>query len=330
MIRRREFISLLGGAAASSLWPLPARTQQPAAPVVGFINSGAANTVEAARLTAFRKGLNESGYVEGRNVAVEYHWLGGHYERLPALLAELVQRRVSVIATPASTVAALAAKAATSTIPIVFGVGEDPVKLGLVTSLARPGGNATGVNFLSREVNAKRLGLMHELLPTARRFAVLANPANPSSADEAELQEAARVLGLDILIFKAGSADEIDAAFAALARERSDALFVAGDGFFTSRAVQFSTLAARDRIPASYASRELVEAGLLMSYGVDFIDAFRQVGNYVGRILKGEKPADMPVEQPTKFAFVINMRTAKALGLEVPNSLQLLADEVIE
>jgi len=261
---------------------------------------------------------------------VEYHWLSGHYERLPALLAELVQRRVSVIATPASTVAALAAKAATSTIPIVFGVGEDPVKLGLVTSLARPGGNATGVNFLSREVNAKRLGLMHELLPTARRFAVLANPANPSSADEAELQEAARVLGLDILIFKAGSADEIDAAFAALARERSDALFVAGDGFFTSRAVQFSTLAARDRIPASYASRELVEAGLLMSYGVDFIDAFRQVGNYVGRILKGERPADMPVEQPTKFAFVINMRTAKALGLEVPNSLQLLADEVIE
>jgi len=329
-VKRRDFITLLGGAAASSLWPLAARTQQPAAPVVGFINSGAANTVEAARLTAFRKGLNESGYVEGQNVAVEYHWLSGHYERLPALLAELVQRRISVIATPASTVAALAAKAVTTTIPIVFGVADNPVALGLVASLARPGGNATGVNFLSREVNAKRLGLMHELLPTARRFAVLANPANPSTANEAELQEAARVLGLDILIFKAGSADEIDAAFAALARERSDALFVAGDGFFTSRAVQFSTLAARDRIPASYASRELVEAGLLMSYGVDFIDAFRQVGNYVGRILKGERPADMPVEQPTKFAFVINMRTAKALGLEVPNSLQLLADEVIE
>jgi putative tryptophan/tyrosine transport system substrate-binding protein len=325
-MRRREFITLLGGAAA---WPLSTRAQQPELPVVAYIDGGTANA-EATRLAAFRKGLGDIGYTEGRNVAVEHHWLDGHYERLPALLADLVRRRVAVIATPASIAAALAAKAATATIPIVFGVGDNPVTLGLVASLARPGGNATGINFLSSEVGAKRLGLMHELLPTARRFAVLINPGNPSSAKEEELQDAARVLGLELLILRAGSPDEIDAAFAALVRGQSHALFIAGDGFFTSRAAQFATLAVRDRIPASYASREMVDAGLLMSYGVNFIDAFRQVGNYVGRVLKGEKPADLPVEQPAKFEFVINVRTAKALGLEVPNSLQLLADEVIE
>jgi putative tryptophan/tyrosine transport system substrate-binding protein len=261
---------------------------------------------------------------------VEYHWLDGQYERLPAVPADLARHRVSVIATPGSTAASLAAKATTAAIPIVFALADNPVALGLVASLARPGGNATGINFLSREVNAKRLGLMYELLPTARRFGVLVNPGNPSSINQAELQEAARVLALELVILNASSPDEIDAAFVALARERSDALFVAGDSFFGSRAVQFATLAVRDRMPASYASRELVEAGLLMSYGVNFPDVFRQVGTYVGRILRGEKPTDLPVQQSTKFEFVINMRTAKALGLTVSNSTQLLADEVIE
>jgi putative ABC transport system substrate-binding protein len=322
---RRDFITLLGGAAAA--WPLAARAQQSAMPVVGFINSG---TVNAVRLAAFRKGLNELGYAEGQNVTVEYHWLEGHHERLPALLADLVRRRVAVIATPASAPAALAAKAATTTIPIVFGVPDNPVALGLVASLARPSGNATGINFLSREVNAKRLSLMHELLPNAGRFAVLVNPGNPASVDAKELEDAARSLGLQILIFNASSPDEIDAAFAALTRERSDALFVAGDGLFTSRAVQFAMLAARDRLPASYSAREMAEAGLLMSYGVDFANSFRQVGTYVGRILKGEKPTELPVQQSTRFEFVINMRTAKALGLTIPDKLLALADEVIE
>jgi putative ABC transport system substrate-binding protein len=329
MIRRREFLALLGGPAAA--WPLAARAQQPQVPLVGFVNGGALNA-QLARLAAFRKGLGETGYIEGRNVTVEYTWLDGHYERLPAVLADLVRRRAAVIATPGSTPASLAAKAATTTIPLVFGVGEDPATLGLVGSLARPGGNATGVNFFSSEVDAKRLGMMHELLPNARRIAAVVNPANATSAEQAEkgVREAARALGLEILIFKAASPDEIDAAFAALARERADAVFVAGDGFFTSHAAQFATLAARDRMPASYASRDMVEAGLLMSYGVDLAETFRLSGNYVGRILKGEKPADLPVQQSTKFEFVLNMRTAKALGLAVSNSIQLVADEVIE
>jgi len=295
------------------------------------VNGGSQN-VQLARLAAFRKGLGETGYIEGRNVTVEYTWLDGHYERLPALVADLVRRRVAVIATPGSTPASLAAKAAAPAIPLVFGVGEDPVTLGLVTSLARPGGNATGVNFFSSEIDAKRLGMMHELLPNARRIAAVVNPGNTISAEQAEkeLREAARTIGLEILVFKAGSPDEIDAAFAALARERCDALFVAGDGFFTSHAVQFATLTARERMPASYASRDMVEAGLLMSYGVNLAEAFRLSGNYVGRILKGEKPADLPVQQSTKFEFVLNMRTAKALGLNVSSAIQLVADEVIE
>jgi putative tryptophan/tyrosine transport system substrate-binding protein len=320
---------LLGGAAAT--WPLTARAQQPALPVVAFINPGTPDS-EAARLAAFRKGLAETGFVEGQNVTVEYHWLDGHYERLPALLADLARRRVAVIAAPASTPTALAAKAATTTIPLVFGVGEDPVGLGLVASLARPGGNATGLNLFSEEINTKRLGLMHELLPTATRFAALVNPANVSSAKAAStgLEEAAKAFGLDVVILNASVPDEIDAAFAAIARERCNALFIAGDGFFTSRATQFATLTARDRLPASYSNIEMVEAGVMMSYGVNFADAFRQSGTYVGRILKGEKPAEMPVEQPAKFELVINMRTAKALGLTVPYSMQLLADKVIE
>jgi putative ABC transport system substrate-binding protein len=328
-MRRREFITLLGGGAAA--WPLAAGAQQPAMPIVGFISGGIEHT-SAARLAAFRNGLSEVGFVEGQNVTVEYHWLDGHYEHLVALLADLVRRRVAVIATPATTAAAVAAKTATMIIPIVFGVGEDPVALGLVGNLARPGGNATGINFFSSEINAKRLSLMYELLPTAKRFAVLVNPTNPSSAEGAtkDVQKAAHAFGLETPILNASSPDEIDLAFSALARVSPDALFVAGDAFFTSRAVQFATLAARDRMPASYASREMVDAGLLMSYGVDLAYTFRQVGNYVGRILKGEKPGDLPVQQSTKFEFVINVRTAKALGLTISRDFLLVADEVIE
>jgi ABC-type uncharacterized transport system substrate-binding protein len=248
------------------------------------------------------------------------------------LLADLVRRRAAVIATPASTPAALAAKVATTTIPIVFGVGEDPVALGLVASLARPGGNATGINSFDFEVNAKRLGLMHELLPKAMRFAVLVNPATAASAEAASkaLKEAARTLGLEMLFFNASNPAEIDAAFATFARERADALFIAADNFFTSRAAQFVTLTARDRIPASYGGRELVKAGLLMGYGTSIVDMFRRVGIYTGRILKGTRPADLPVMQSTKFDLVINLKAAKALGLTVPDKLLAVADEVIE
>jgi putative ABC transport system substrate-binding protein len=327
-MKRREFITLLGGTAA---WPFAARAQQPSMPIIGFVHGGAAHAFPG-RIAAFRAGLSEAGYVEGQNVLIEYHWLEGHFERLPAVLADLIRRRVAVIATPGSTPASIAAKSATSTIPIVFGVSEDPVALGIVASLARPGGNATGINFFVSEIDTKRFGLMHELLPKATRFAVLINPADAtaSAATSKALMEAARTLGLDVVFFNARTPDEIDAAFAVFARERSDALFIAPEGFFASRAVQFATLAARDRLPASFATREMVEAGLLMSYGVNFADTFRQVGNYVGRILKGEKPGDLPVVQPTKFEFVINMRTAKTLGLDVPPMLLARADEVIE
>ena len=327
-MKRRVFIILAGSAAA---WPHVARAQQPAIPVVGFIHGGAADAF-TNRIATFRAGLNEAGYVEGQNVVVEYHWLEGHFERLPMVLADLIQRRVAVIATPGSTPASIAAKAATATIPIVFGVGENPVALGIVASLAHPGGNATGINFFVNEIDAKRLGLMHELLPTAKHFAVLVNPADATSATVTSkaLKEAASTLGLDMVLFNASTPAEIDAAFAAIARERSDALFIASEGFFASRASQFATLAVRDRIPASFATSEMVEAGLLMSYGVNLADTFRQVGNYVGRILKGEKPADLPVQQSTTFQFTINMRTAKTLGLEVPPMLLSRADEVIE
>ena len=278
-------------------------------PVVGFVSGGSADA-SAGLVAAFRKGLSETGYVEGQNVTVEYHWLEGQYDRLPALMADLVRRRVAVIATPGTTPAAIAAKAATATIPIVFGVAEDPVKLGLVASLARPGGNATGINFFIQEVVAKRLALLHELVPKAVRVAVLLNPANATSAETTlrGVQEAARIIGLQIHVLNASTSREIDAAFATLARERPDALFVAGDAFFTSRRVQFATLAARDRIPAAYGQRDYVEAGGLMSYGTDIADSFRQVGVYTGNILKGAKPADLPVVQSTKFEFVIKRR----------------------
>ena len=300
-------------------------------PVVGFINPGTADA-STGRIAAFRKGLSEAGYAEGQNVTVEYHWLEGHYDRLPAVVTDLAQRRVAVIATPGSTEAALAAKTATTTIPIVFGVPEDPVVLGIVASLARPGGNATGVNFFANEIDAKRFGLMHELLPKATRFAVLVNPANarPTEYTSKAIKDAARALGLDALLFNASTRAEIDAAFAAFGRERADALFIAGDAFFYSRSVQLATLAVRDRLPASYVSREMVEAGLLMSYGTIIADVFRQVGIYTGSILKGAKPADLPVLQSTKFEFVINLQTARSLNLDIPPTLLARADEVIE
>jgi putative ABC transport system substrate-binding protein len=327
-MKRREFIALLGGAATS--WPLAARGQQGALPVVAFIRDGSADTA-TRYLAAFRKGLNETGYVEDRNVTVEYHWLEGKYDRLPALLADLIRRQVAVIATPGQ-VPSIAAKAAVATIPIVFGVGEDPVQLGLVASLARPGGNTTGVNFFVSEVAAKRLRLLHDLIPNAVRIAVLFNPASPTVENTTlrEVQEAAPALGLQLQILKASTIGEIDAAFATLARERPDALFVAGDAFFLDRRVQFATLTARERIPATYSVREPVAAGGLMSYGPDFVEAFRQIGVYTGKILKGEKPADLPVLQSTKFEFVINLQTARALGIEVPSGLLSIADEVIE
>jgi putative tryptophan/tyrosine transport system substrate-binding protein len=331
-MRRREFIALLGGAAAvtSVSWPRAARAQPPALPVIGFIRDGSVDA-SARFATAFRKGLSESGMIEGQNVTVEYHWLEGQYDRLPALVADLVRRQVAVIATP-SNVPALAAKAATATIPIVFGVGQDPVQLGLVASLARPGGNATGINFFNGEVTAKRLRLLHDLVPKAVRVAVLLNPANTSTTQftSQEVQAAAPTIGLQIQIPNATTIGEIDAVFASFAHERPDALFVAGDAFFTGRAVQFATLTARDRIPAAYAVRELAAAGGLMSYGTDLADACYQVGVYAGQILKGAKPADLPVVQSTKFEFVINLQTARALGIEVPSGLLLIADEVIE
>jgi putative tryptophan/tyrosine transport system substrate-binding protein len=327
-LKRREFITLLGSAAA---WPLAARAQQPGMPVVGVVSGRSSNT-DAPYVAAFRKSLNESGYVEGQNVTVEYHWLEGQYDHLPALMADLVRRQVAVIVTTGSMPAVLAAKAATTTIPIVFGVSQDPVQLGLVGSLARPGGNATGINFFASEVATKRLWLLHDLLPRAARVAVLVNPANAAIAESTlrEVQEAAPGIGLQIQILNATTIGEIDGAFASLARDRPDALFVAPDGFFTSRAVQFATLTARDRIPAAYAARNFVAAGGLMSYGTDLVDVFLQVGVYTGQILKGAKPADLPVVQSTKFEFVINLQTARALGIEVPPGILATADEVIE
>jgi putative ABC transport system substrate-binding protein len=265
-------------------------------------------------------------------VTVEYHWLNGQYDRLASLMADLVHRRVAVIATPGATLPALAAKAATATVPIVFGVAEDPVGLGLVASFARPGGNATGINIFLNELVAKRLGLLHELVPKAVRVAVLVNPANAPSAEATlrDLPEAARAIGLQTQVLNASTSREIEAAFATLVRERADALFVAPDAFFISRRVQFVTLAARYGIPTAHNAREEVEAGGLMSYGTDNLDMWRQVGVYTAQILKGAKPADLPVLQSTKFEFVINLQTARALGIEVPNSIQLLADELIE
>jgi putative ABC transport system substrate-binding protein len=283
-------------------------------PIVGFVSS-LSPEASVRRVAAFRKGLNETGYVEGRNVMVEYYWLAGQPDRRPSLIADLVRRRVAVIATP-NTGGALAAKAATTTIPIVFGVGEDPVKLGLIASLARPGGNATGIHFVATEVVAKRLELLHQLVPKAVRVAVLVNPAIASITQTTlrDIPEAARPLGLQIQVLNASTPDEIEAAFATLVRDRAHALFVAPTAFFASRRVQLTTLAARHGIPAAYSNREYAEAGGLMSYGTDILDGWRQVGVYAGQILKGAAPADLPVAQPTKYEFVINMKAAKSLG----------------
>jgi putative ABC transport system substrate-binding protein len=326
-MNRRETIMLLGGAAA---WPLAASAQQPAMPVVGFVSSRSLDG-SARHAAAFTKGLSEPGYVEGQNVVVEYHWLSGQNDRLPALMADLVRRRVAVIATLGDP-STLAAKAATATIPIAFGFSGDPVGHGLVASLARPGGNVTGINFFTSEVLAKRLGLLHELVPKAGRVVVLVNPTNAPSTESTlrDVPEAARAIGLQIQILNASTSREIEAAFATIAHNRADALFVAPDGFFNARRMQLATLAAHHRIPAAYPTREVVEIGGLMSYGTDLLDMYRQVGVYTGRILKGANPANVPVVQSTKFEFVINLQTARALGLEVPLHLQQLADEVIE
>jgi ABC-type uncharacterized transport system substrate-binding protein len=328
-MRRREFITLLGGAAAA--WPRAARAQQSAMPVVGFLNTQSPDEFREP-LRGFRQGLKESGgYVEGDNVAIEYRWAENQLDRLPAFASELASRRVSVIAA-ISPPSISAAKAATTTIPIVFLVGEDPVKLGFVTSLARPGGNLTGINFLTSEVAAKRLEFLRELVPTATRVAVLVNPAD-STNTETTLQDvelAARARGLQIAVFRASTSREINAAFETFARERADALFVASGPFFASRRIQLAQLAAFHRLPATYPIRQNAEAGGLTSYGASLIDAYRQVGAYAGRILKGVKPADLPVVQATKFELVINAETARMLGLTVPPSLLSTADEVIE
>jgi ABC-type uncharacterized transport system substrate-binding protein len=326
--RRREFITLLGGAAAA--WPLAARAQQPAMPVIGFLHPTSLEAF-AESLRGFRQGLKETGYVEGENVAFEFRWADGQLDRLPELAADLVRRRVAVIAT-ASPPAAFAAKEASATIPIVFGMAQDPVKLGLVASLARPGGNLTGINFLLTELAAKRLELLREMVPAGKRLAVLVNPAQATNTESTlqEVQAGADAMGLQIRVLGVGTNREIDAAFADFEHERPDALFVGSGTLFTGRRVQLTQWAAHHRLPASYAGREYVEAGGLMSYGSNTADAYRQAGNYVGRILKGAKPADLPVVQSNKFELVINHQTARVLGLSVPDKLLVAADEVIE
>ena len=328
-MRRRDFINVIAGSAV--VWPLAARAQQPATPVIGFLSVTFAGE-QPHWLAAFRKGLGETGYVEGHNVSIEYRWAEGQYNRLPELAADLIRHHVSVIVTPPSNPAALAAKTATTTIPIVFNVGADPVTLGLVASLSNPGANATGINFFTSDLVAKRLGLLHELVPKAVRIAVLINPSNVT-ANEATLPnipEPARALGLQIQVLNASNGDEIDAAFKTLVNDRADALLVAPDAFLVSRRVQIAILSARHLVPAIYPNRDYAEAGGLISYAADVIDAVRQQGVYAGQILKGTKPADLPVVQSTKFELVINLRTAKAIGLEVPATLLSHADEAIE
>ena len=324
-MKRRAFITLLGGAAA---WPLAARAQQPTMPVIGFLGIAPPDTI-ADRLRAFRNGLKTIGYVEGENAAIVYRWTEKPVDRLPELAAELVRRPVGVIVAIAN--AASAAKEATTTIPIVFSVAEDPVRLGLVASLARPGGNLTGINIFSAELVAKHLELVRELLPSATRIAVLINPSGPSSeATLRDIEPAAHALGLRVQVLNASTPREIDAAFATLVRERLDELFLAADPFFTSRRVQLANLATRHVVPMISATREVPEAGGLISYGANISDGWRQMGVYVGRILRGTKPADLPVVQSTKFELVINAQTARILGLEVPPTLLARADEVIE
>src|SRR5215472_9245709 len=325
-LRRREFIAGLGGAAA---WPLAARAQRSAMPVVGFLSNDSPAMI-ADRLRAFHEGLREAGYVEGDNVAILYRWAEGHLDRLPALAADLVRRRVAVLASW-GTAPGLAAKAATTTIPVVFSVSDDPVRLVLVASLARPGSNATGYSLLSAELTAKRLGLLREIVPRAAKVAAILDPTLPQTETTLrELEAAASAMGLKLQILKASTSGEINTAFAAFAQERPDALFVPSGALFEARRVQLVHLASRHAIPASYFGREYVEAGGLMSYGPKLVESFRQVGAYTGRILRGEKPSDLPVVQPSKFKFVINAQSAGLIGIEVPPALLAIADEVIE
>ena len=326
-MRRRKFITLLGGAAVAR--PFTARAQQSAGPEIGLLNSASPSTFED-RLRALRDGLKESGYIERDNVTIVYRWSEGQNDRLPAMASELANRRVAVIAALGEA-ATYAAKAATSTIPIVFNVDDDPVKLGLVTNMARPDGNLTGTNFFVAELTSKRLGLLRQLVPTVSRLAVLVNPAYPvSKSTIRDVTAAAPAMGFLVRVFEASTGGEIDAAFATLVREKYDAIFVGGDPFYTSVRAQLVDLTVRHAIPATFATREFAQAGGLMSYGAKITDAWRQVGAYAGKILKGAKTSDLPVVQPTKFDFVINLKTARALGLAVPPTLLATADEVIE
>ena len=327
MMKRRTFITLLGGAATA--WPLAVRAQQSAMPVIGVLDGRSADE-STPLVAALRRGLNETGFVEGRNVAIEHHWAHGQYDRLPALAADLVRRQVTVISTSGNA-SALAAKTATATIPIVFLTGADPVQAGLVASLSRPGGNLTGVTSLGVELGPKRLELLHELVPAATTIAILVNPANRSAEIQVrDMQAAARTLGLELHILQASTEREIDAAFAALTRLRAGALVISPEAFFNSRSEQLAALTVRHAVPAIYTYREFAAAGGLMSYGGSITDSYRQAGIYVGRILKGEKPADLPVQQSAKVELIINMKTAKALGLTVPFALLGRADEVFE
>jgi ABC-type uncharacterized transport system substrate-binding protein len=327
-MRRREFLGLVGAGAA---WPLMTSAQQAGKPLIGFLHSASASAF-AEHIPAFHKGLNESGYVDGQNTTVEYRWAEGRNETLPLLAVDLVRRGATVIVTPISTPAALAAKAATATIPIVFVIGADPVKLGLVASLNRPGGNATGITDIGVQLGAKRLGLLHELVPNGTRFVALVNPDNPGITEPfvSELQTAASVIGRQIEVVTASTNSGIDTAFAKLMKMRADAFLISPEALFVARRSQLLTLAARHAVPALYHRREFADAGGLMSYGSSLADQFRQTGVYAGRILKGENPAEMPVQLPTKFEFIINLQTAKTLGIQIPAALLARADEVIE
>ena len=326
---RREFVALLGGAAAA--WPLAARAQQTAVPVVGFLDPRSFEA-NADRVGAFRRGLKDAGYVEGENVAIDYRWAENQMDRLQELAAELVRRRVAVIAASGGPDTAFAAKMSTTVIPIVFAVGDDPVRLGLVASLARPGGNLTGINFFVSELAAKRLELLRQLVPTATRVAVLVNPTEATLTESTlrDVEAVARAVGLQIKVLNASTSREIDTAFETIGRERSDVLFVGTDPFFVSRRVQLAQLTTLHKVPAIYALRQYAESGGLMSYGASLTDAYRQMGAYAGRLLKGAKPADLPVVQASKFELVVNAQTARMLGLAVPPSLLAVADEVIE